>query len=270
MSSDGARLPGWQGRRAQWQDGTQQADGADRLACWRQVQAQLDWAERTTLEWSVGRFTGPRSGPPLDLAPDERVLATLPAPTLIGAFRAPGKPRAEYTRYSAGGTAGLRNRVPVRRAESQRVRGHGPVTITDRRIVFHGPKQRTEWPLEGLTRIEHSSSRPMSMLHVAGRRTVFGLLYRIPDAGHVRLILELAVAHHRGDLARLRAGLAADRHRHELERPGRRPPARPAPQARWRLVRGGLAPGAAPAGGLATPHQPRAASRPRPGLQHTP
>src|SRR5262249_53366767 len=123
--------------------------------------------------------------------------------------------------------------------------------------------------LEGLTRIEHSSSRPMSMLHVAGRRTVFGLLYRIPDAGHVRLILELAVAHHRGDLARLRAGLAADRHRHELERPGRRPPARPAPQARWRLVRGGLALGAAAAVGMATPHQPGAASAPRLALEHT-
>ena len=233
-----------------------QDDRADRMVRWRQVEAQLDLAERTARDWSAGRLAGDRSGPPLELAPGERVLVTLPALALVEAFRAPGRRRAEYTGYSARSTAALRQRVPVRHAEAQRVRGHGPVTVTDRRIVFHGPAECTEWPIEELIRVEHSNRRPVSLLHVAGRQTVLGLLYRVPDAGQVRLILELAVAQHRGDLAGLLAGLAADRRRHELERSGRRARVKPARRTARRLTQSGLALSAAVTFGIANPHQP--------------
>jgi hypothetical protein len=183
------------------------------------------------------------------------------------------------------------------------------VTVTDRRIVFHGPEDRTEWPLDRLIRLEHARRRPVSLLHVAGRRGVFGLLYRTPDAAPVRTVLELAAAgaapagapdagsttgsatgsatsRAAGSTAgsptgggAVLASLAADRHRHALDRP--RPPwpvspdQAPGPTAlvrrsfralrasqarhrpRWRLTQAALAVLAmAAAAGVMLPHRP--------------
>jgi len=95
-----------------------------------------------------------------------------------------------------------------------------------------GPKKVAPLNLDELRghlcRLEHGRRRPVSLLHVAGQRSVFGLLYRTPDAAPVRAVLELAAAGAAATDGRaagwgaVLANLAADRHRHGLDRP--RPP----------------------------------------------
>jgi hypothetical protein len=239
MSADRTRSPGRQVRRAQRQNEARQADYAARLARWRQVEAQLAQAERAAGKWFGQPLTTRPGFPPLDLERDEQVLAVVPALTLVEVCRAPGAARAGYAGYAARTAAELWHRRPARPAESQRVLGHGPVTVTDRRAVFHGPKHLVEWPFAELVRVEHATTRPVSLLHVAGRRKVTGLLSRGQDAGHLRLVLELAVAGHRGDLRDVLAGLAAERRQHAQDRP--EPPApvlpRQAPGPGTRLAR---------------------------------
>jgi hypothetical protein len=227
-------------RRARWaqhRNAALQARYVDRLARWRQVAAHLERAEQAGRAMAAGRpATGP-GGPPLELAPGESVLAELPALALVEVRRTPGRRRAGYAGYSPRGAAELRPRLLVLVAGPQRVRGQGAVTVTDRRIVFHGPEDHTEWPLDRLIRLEHARRRPVSLLHVAGRRGVFGLLYRTPDAAQLRAVLELAAAgtapagvpaagsatdRRAAGQGAVLAHLAADRRRHALDRP--RPP----------------------------------------------
>jgi hypothetical protein len=281
MSADRTRLPGRQVRRAQRRNEARHAEYAARLARWGQLEAQLARAERAAREWLDQPPATRSGGPPLALAGDERVLAVVPALILVEVGRAPGTPRAGYAGYAARTAAELWHRRPARPAESQRVLGHGPVTVTDRRAVFHGPKELLEWPFEELVRVEHATGRPVSLLHVAGRRKVCGLLSRGQDAGHVRLVLELAVARYRGDLRGVLAGIAAERRLHALDRPAPPVPVRPGeapgpgarvaraaravylgrPQQRvgWRLAQG-LAAALLTlyAVGLAMPERPRA------------
>ncbi len=239
MPSEGMPAPSRQARWAQQQNEARQAGYAVRLAHWRQVDAQLALAERTAREWCSRPAPARPAGPPLELRPDERVLAVIPALTLVEVSRPPGKLRAEYGGYSARTAIRLRHRLPHPPAESQRVLGHGPVTVTDGRAVFHGPKQLAEWPFDALLRVEHAQQRPVSLLHVGGRKKISGLLCRSQDAAAVRLTLELAVARHRGDLRRLLADLVTECRLHALDRPAPPAPVHPdqAPGPGFRAAR---------------------------------
>jgi hypothetical protein len=185
------------------------------LARWAQLDGHLEQAERAAREWP-GPGSDRPGGPPLELAPGERVLAVLPALTLVEVSREPGTLRPDYTGYSARAAAALRHRRPAPPAERQRVRGHGPVTVTDRRAVFHAAQEVVEWPFGQLLRIEHAAGRPVTLLHVAGRDRVSGVLYRSRDAGTVRLVLELAAA---GPAGTVLDRLAAERRQHALDLP---------------------------------------------------
>jgi hypothetical protein len=272
-------LPSRQARWAQRQNEARQSRYDDRLARWRHVDAHLERALGVVRQAFDHPFGERPPGPPLDLAPDEHVIAVLPALTLVEVARRPGTPRAEYAAYRAHTAVALADRRPAPPAEPQRVLGNGSATVTDRRVVFHGHGEPTEWPFDAVIRVEHAARRPVTLLHVDGRKKISGLLCRPRDTARVRLMLELGLARHRHDVRGLLAGLTVERGLHTLERP--RQPAtltagqapnpgvlagraarslylgRPEQRIRWRVAQGALAAaGTLVAVTLAVVHQP--------------
>ena len=205
-------------RRSARQDALREAEYAALLARWQYVERLLIQAEH--LIQALGAQPARRpADPALPLHRGERVLAVLPALVLVEVSRPAGTTHPEYARYAARVAAELALRRPSLPAEPQRVRGHGAVTLTDQRVVFHGPAGLTEWPLDKVTLIEHATGRPVSLLHLRGAESVHGLLSRPRDAARVRLLLEYAAAEHAGEVARLQVGLGVERRLHELDRP---------------------------------------------------
>jgi hypothetical protein len=218
-------------RRGARQDRQREAEYAEQLARWQHVERVLVQAEHLVLALGAQGERRP-ADPALPLHPGERVLAVLPALVLVEVTRPAGEPHPEYARYVARVAASLALRQPTPPAEPQRVRGHGAVTVTDRRIVFHGAATVTEWPLDRLVRVEHATTRPVTLLHVAGAAAVHGLLSRPRDAARVRLLIEYAIAARTGDVHRLLVGLSVEHRLHALDRPaapGRVGPGGPAP-----------------------------------------
>ncbi|HSV65052.1 MAG TPA: hypothetical protein VLJ59_03965 [Mycobacteriales bacterium] len=214
----------WLERWADRENIRRQADYRCRLADWERVGLLLGWALRTAQEYA-GQPGGPHAGSTLAVRPDERVFWHFGRVALVEVARPPGSSGLGYTAYSAVAASD----VPFGRpAERPRVRAHGQVTVSDRRVVFHGAPDR-EWAFDRLIGVEHALRAPLTLLHVSDAETVSGLSYPGMEPAQVRLMIELALAHHRGTVAELIDLLAVAKARQLAARPA--PPLPTAPPA---------------------------------------
>jgi hypothetical protein len=156
-------------------------------------------------------------GSPLVLKRGERVFLALPMVTLIEGTTSPVRLSMD-ARFSWRGTrtTGRDNlqSAPPTAPEGMRAVDSGPVTLTDRRIVFHGSKHAREWAFSKLLGLANSQAGPYTVLQVSNRQKPSGVLYPPSAAPGWRFNLALALA----VFADRRQTLVADleRERHEL------------------------------------------------------
>lgn len=91
----------------------------------------------------------------------------------------------------------------ARQPGSERDTGH--VVVTTERVFFDGAKSNREWAYSQLTGLAHGSRNAITMMRVANRQRLSGLVLDGPHAAAFQFYLGLALATHRGD----RAGFVA-------------------------------------------------------------
>ena len=74
-------------------------------------------------------------------------------------------------------------------------------------MVFQGAGKTREWLFTKLIGVDHDPERGMSMLHVSNRQKASGLAYGEEISDAFRLRMDVALAHHMGDLAGLQVVL---------------------------------------------------------------
>lgn len=121
-----------------------------------------------------------------------------------------GRERGSYQ----GGSQGVSFRVA--KGVSYRVGGHrgtftpgpevlkivdtGTAVVTNQRVVFQGEGKTREWLFTKLIGVDHDPGRGLSMLHVSNRQKASGLAYGEDVADTFRLRMDVALAHHGGDI----------------------------------------------------------------------
>jgi hypothetical protein len=177
---------------------------------------------------------------PLRLHPGERVFSVLQGVALAESRRAGGHWEGGHSGFSFRVARGVRWNVGatkgrnVKGEERPTVIDSGTATVTDRRVVFQGPKQSREWDFDKLLGYRHASPEPMTSFQVEGRERVSGLVYDQDQAPEVHFRLALAMAHHKGAgaVAQLERHLEAELAAHERDRP---PPPELPPKVRTAL-----------------------------------
>jgi hypothetical protein len=172
--------------------------------------------------------TGQATGAPINLHAGERVFVVVHDVELIEPPSAAGAwvggyqgvsdhvPGTRSTRYRIGGSKGHYVRSP----DKPTAIDTGTAVITDRRVVFTGPKQVREWVWSKTISVEHEPDSPWTAIAVENRTKVCGIAYGAPVASHVRFRLDLAYAVATGAVDGVVAELEADRAEHALHRPG--------------------------------------------------
>lgn len=128
-----------------------------------------------------------------------------------------GRERGSYQ----GGSQGVSFRVA--KGVSYRVGGHrgtftpgpevlkivdeGTAVVTNQRVVFQGAGKTREWLFTKLIGVDHDPERGMSMLHVSNRQKASGLAYGEDISDAFRLRMDIALAHHMGDIDALQVSL---------------------------------------------------------------
>jgi hypothetical protein len=82
----------------------------------------------------------------------------------------------------------------VRAPDEETIIDRGDATITDRRVVFQGPKQLREWDMAQLVGFSHDEHQSMTAIQVSNRQKVSGLVYKGMDNTAVHLALDVAAA----------------------------------------------------------------------------
>ncbi|MBV8162585.1 MAG: hypothetical protein JO265_16835, partial [Acidimicrobiia bacterium] len=143
---------------------------------------------------------------PLQLAPGERVFSVHERAGLVEPRRHPEHWAVGYTGFSFRLARGVRYRPAVTKGkkepgeEAPAAIDTGLVTITDRRVVFHGSRRTREWGFDKLLGYHNDGRVPVTLFHVANREKVSGLLYERNQAEEVHFRLALALAHYGGSL----------------------------------------------------------------------
>jgi hypothetical protein len=117
--------------------------------------------------------------------------------------------------YRVGGHRG--NFVPG--PETLKIVDQGTSVITNQRVVFQGAGKTREWLFTKLIGVDHDPGKGVSMLHVSNRQRASGLAYGSDIADDFRFRMDLALAHHSGDLEGLLADLKNEVARLEEDRP---------------------------------------------------
>jgi len=224
----GMGLRAWRRKRAGAR--AQQLYGRQ-LAAWEheigEARAALDTAQEFT-GFSVDASPEPV---PIVLEPDERVFLIIDGAGLIEARRGPGHYQGGSQGVSLHIAKGVSYRIGAQRGtfvpgeERPTVIDHGVAVVTDRRVVFEGSGQTREWAFAKLVGVQHLPG--LTMIHVANRQRVSGVVYGEAGQDDVELRLDLAVAHFHGDVDRIVAGLK--QHVQELEAGRPVPPVPPVP-----------------------------------------
>jgi hypothetical protein len=142
-----------------------------------------------------------------------------------------------------GGSQGVSLRVM--KGVSYRVGGHkgtfvagpevlkmvdeGTAVVTNQRVAFQGAGKTREWLFTKLIGVDHDPQRGMSMLHVSNRQKASGLAYGEEISDAFRLRMDVALAHHTGDLAGLQVVLKERIVELEAEQPSPPPVTEPRP-----------------------------------------
>lgn len=111
---------------------------------------------------------------------------------------------------------------------------HGSVTITDRRMVFHGAAKKREWAFAKLVGYQHVDETPATLVQVANRQRISGVSYSGADEELFRRRLAIAAARASGSVDALVRSLRTDLAAHDAQQALPEPPA--APQ-RWTAAR---------------------------------
>lgn len=164
-----------------------------------------------------GRYLG------VQLGPDERELLALTGIDLLEAPEPGERTRGQYAEVALNTPVSLR--VGARRDTSSARYDEpitvdtGSATITNRRVLFRGPKQTRVWDLQELVGIDEDDEEPIVYFQAGGREKTGGL--RSEAADRMRLVetLELAVALSRGDGASYAEALKARLRAHDANRP---------------------------------------------------
>jgi hypothetical protein len=96
------------------------------------------------------------------------------------------------------------------------VAGEGTVVVTDHRVVFDGAKKR-EWAFNKLQEIQHVGE-DATLMRVTNRQTVSGIGY-VGDVELIRLMIDVAVAHQRGERHQVADRLRQQIVQHDRVRP---------------------------------------------------
>jgi hypothetical protein len=108
--------------------------------------------------------------------------------------------------------------------ETLKIVDQGTSVITNQRVVFQGAGKTREWLFTKLIGVDHDPGKGLSMLHVSNRQRASGLAYGSDIADDFRFRMDLALAHHSGDLEGLLADLKNEVARLEEDRPIPPPP----------------------------------------------
>ena len=144
---------------------------------------------------------------PLQLAPGERVFSVLERASLVEPRNLPERWAVGYTGFSFRLARGVRYRGALDGGKKQpgeelpTAVDTGMVTITDRRVVFHGSRRTREWAFANLAGYHNDGRVPVTLFNLSNREKVSGLLYDRAQADDVHFRLALALSHHEGNVA---------------------------------------------------------------------
>jgi hypothetical protein len=93
------------------------------------------------------------------------------------------------------------------------------VTITDRRVVFQGPKQTREWDFSKLVGYEHFDHPAWTAIQVSNRQKTSGVLYGDEHAELAQFRIELALKHYQGGVDAFVTELTNEIAQHQTTRP---------------------------------------------------
>jgi len=208
-----------------------------RLAQW---QAEDDHLAELIAE--ARGFRGLPAPAPITLHARERVFIIAPNVELIEPRSAGGhwQGRTQGVSVHVPGSRSMRYRVGaskghyVREADKPTAIDTGTAVVTDRRVVFTGPKQTREWHWDKVIAVEHEPDSPWTAIPVENRTKVSGIAYSAAEAPEIRFRLDLAHALATGATDGLVGELEADRAEHASHRPGAPlpPPGAPLPPPR--------------------------------------
>jgi hypothetical protein len=93
------------------------------------------------------------------------------------------------------------------------------VTITDRRVVFQGPRKTREWLFTKLLGYQHQVDAPWTAIQVSNRQATSGVLYTPATGADFQFRLAAGVAAANGTIESLVASLEDEQHEHVGSRP---------------------------------------------------
>ena len=138
------------------------------------------------------------------LKPGERAYAVLNGAALIEPRRMPGHYQGGSQGVSLHIAKGVNYRVGRMRGtfvpgpEESMPIDVGVVMISDRRVVFAGPKQTREWLYDKLIGYSHADGQAATTLQVSNRQKASGFGYDVAHAANIQFRFDLALATHRG------------------------------------------------------------------------
>jgi hypothetical protein len=192
--------------------------------------AIAEWQERRDSQAHLLQFAryfrGEPAAPGFMCKPGETVFATVTSAALLEQRRLPGSYQGRSSGVSVPVGFGIRLR-------GGRSRGHyvpgpealtdidvGTLYITNKRVVFQGPKQTRESLFDKTVGISRDDQRGVAVISVSNRQRPMVIRYGPRVTSDVAIRMELALAHFHGNLPtlieRLEHGLAEiDRNRPE-------------------------------------------------------
>ncbi|MFF5171562.1 hypothetical protein ACFY3U_02875 [Micromonospora sp. NPDC000089] len=214
----------WRYRWAQRQNERRQRSHRDAEQAWRRRDDEL--RRRRTLAVDLRGSAAAGAGLPLELAPGETVLRTMPAAQLVEVRHTTVLPAPDLT--VDVDSAPLHHRLP----DGVRATDAGIAVVTSRRLVLLGGRGRRDWAYGKMTGLSHDPAAPVTLIQALDRRRTAGVLLPAHAAAEFRFVLTLAFA----DAIEQRAAVVAQLDEliaeHDQTRPFRAAIATPA-QARF-------------------------------------
>jgi hypothetical protein len=148
--------------------------------------------------------------------PNARLIETRRLPgEYVGGYGGVSVKLTKNVRYHTGGSRGTYVPGP----EEPTPIDHGTVIITNKRVVFSGPRHPREWAFAKLLGVQHDPYLPWTVLPVSNRQKASGFLHDAALIHVVRYRLDLALAHYRGQVDELRTQLERAIAEHLAEEP---------------------------------------------------
>lgn len=216
---------GFKRRRAEKAAAEQRVVQEAALETWQaksdRLDVYIDAVERCISGDTDGLFVGGDGG--FILKGDEFAIGCVQNSALLETVRGPSTYQGGYggvsfplfagIRFNTGGVKG--KRIPGE--EKLTVIDQGDTLITNKRAIFRGATNNSEWPFSRLVACEHNEAG-WSTFAVSGRKKNSGFAYGDDVAAEVQFRLELGIALCNETLDRLLAELRVERQHLDAER----------------------------------------------------